>query len=250
MTLYRQQPSLLKANTAWNGSLYSIVRVQVRLVLLHHIRILWGGAPSAVNWNVRGFRSMHLYPDNLSLITLYALAVFFDRYAMHPRYFWLRIQPMMFSGGTNMRTSLQSTLLFINHPVEKYFSNKTPRVVYPRESGYSSVPNKRTSTPYLISTKLSPCTLLFGTASLSILLDLCQIFRPNLKKFWEKLGIFSKVFLLINKVAGFSLYSSILIKIPPCTLIWFLSKFHPVRLFRPVCLFGRLEYVLCSNVAL
>ena len=34
--------------------------------------------------------------------------------------------------------------------------------------GYSSLPNKRTCTPYLILTKLPPCTLLFGTASLSI----------------------------------------------------------------------------------
>ena len=33
---------------------------------------------------------------------------------------------------------------------------------------YSSVPNKRTCTPYLISNKLPPCTLLFGTGSLSI----------------------------------------------------------------------------------
>ena len=33
---------------------------------------------------------------------------------------------------------------------------------------YSSLPNKRTCTPYLIPTKLPPCTLLFGTASLSI----------------------------------------------------------------------------------
>ena len=35
-------------------------------------------------------------------------------------------------------------------------------------NAYSSLPNKRTCTPYLISTKLPPCTLLFGTASLSI----------------------------------------------------------------------------------
>ena len=36
---------------------------------------------------------------------------------------------------------------------------------------YSSLPNKRTCTPYLILTKLPPCTLLFGTASLSIFLN-------------------------------------------------------------------------------
>ena len=57
-------------------------------------------------------------------------------------------------------------------------------------SWYSSVPNKRTCTPYLISTKLPPCTLLLGTASLSIFFYFCQIFRPNLEKIWEKLDIF------------------------------------------------------------
>ena len=67
--------------------------------------------------------------------------------------------------------------------------------------------------------KIPPCTLLFGTASLSIFLDFCQIF------FWKKLGIFSKIFLIINKIASFYPVPSILIKIPPCTLIWFLSKF-------------------------
>ena len=36
---------------------------------------------------------------------------------------------------------------------------------------YSSLPNKRTCTPNLILTKLPPCTLLFGTASLSIFLN-------------------------------------------------------------------------------
>ena len=36
---------------------------------------------------------------------------------------------------------------------------------------YSSLPNKRSCTPYLIFTKLPPCTLLFGTASLSIFLN-------------------------------------------------------------------------------
>ena len=35
-------------------------------------------------------------------------------------------------------------------------------------AAYSSLPNRRTCTPYLISAKLPPCTLLFGTASLSI----------------------------------------------------------------------------------
>ena len=39
------------------------------------------------------------------------------------------------------------------------------------EQTYSSVANKRTCKPYLILTKLPPCTLLFGTASLSIFLD-------------------------------------------------------------------------------
>ena len=68
---------------------------------------------------------------------------------------------------------------------------------------YSSVPNKRTCTPYLTSTKLPPCTLSFGTASLSIFLDFCQIYRPNMENFWEKLGMFSKVFLIIYKIASF-----------------------------------------------
>ena len=91
--------------------------------------------------------------------------------------------------------------------------------------------SKRTCTPYLISTKLPPCTLLFGTASLSIFLDFCQIFRPNLDFFWKKLGIFSKIFLIINYIASFypvlqyfnqnfTLYAYLIfVKIPPCTLI-------------------------------
>ena len=41
-------------------------------------------------------------------------------------------------------------------------------LISPPMPSYSSVPNKRNCTPYLISTKLPPCTLLFGTASLSI----------------------------------------------------------------------------------
>ena len=71
---------------------------------------------------------------------------------------------------------------------------------------YSSFPNKRTCTPYLILTKLPPCTPLFGTASLSIFLnfsEFCQIFRPNLENFWEKLGVFSRVSLIINKIVSF-----------------------------------------------
>ena len=40
-----------------------------------------------------------------------------------------------------------------------------------QELNYSSVPNKRTCTPDLILTKLPPCSLLFGTASLSIFLN-------------------------------------------------------------------------------
>ena len=40
------------------------------------------------------------------------------------------------------------------------------------EWDYSSLPNKRTCTPYLILTKVPPCMILFGTASLSIFLNI------------------------------------------------------------------------------
>ena len=33
--------------------------------------------------------------------------------------------------------------------------------------------------------------------------DFCQIFRPNLEKFWEKLSKFLRVFLIMNKIASF-----------------------------------------------
>ena len=50
-----------------------------------------------------------------------------------------------------------------------------------RLSIYSSLPNKRTCTPYLILIKLPPCTLLFGPVRLFIfgIWIFFQIFRPN-----------------------------------------------------------------------
>ena len=44
---------------------------------------------------------------------------------------------------------------------------------------YSSVPNKRTCTPYLISTKLPPCTLLFWPVRLFIF-GIWNLFSKNL----------------------------------------------------------------------
>ena len=73
---------------------------------------------------------------------------------------------------------------------------------------YSRVPNKRACTPYLILTKLPPCTLLFGCARLSISVNFCQIFRPNLDIFWQKLGIYSTLHTYL-----------VFVKIPPCMLI-------------------------------
>ena len=105
----------------------------------------------------------------------------------------------------------------LGHSFEIFRAERSCAATTCNLSPYSSVTNKRTCTPYLISTKLPTCTLLFGTESLSIFLNFSQIFRLNLEIFLEKLGIFWKVFLIINKVL-------------PCTLV-FWSKFHPVRLF-------------------
>ena len=73
---------------------------------------------------------------------------------------------------------------------------------------YSSVPNKRTCTPYLILTKLSPWPVrsysgLQAYLFFWIFKDFCQIFSPNLEMFWEKIGILSKVSPIMNKIASF-----------------------------------------------
>ena len=108
---------------------------------------------------------------------------------------------------------------------------------------YSSLPNQRTSTPYLFWPNFHPVRSYSGLQAYLffwIFKDFCQIFRPNLEKFQNPL-------LLWIKLPFFTLHSSNLIKISPCTLIWFLSKFHPVSLLGPVRLFERLEYISHSN---
>ena len=52
----------------------------------------------------------------------------------------------------------------------------------------------QTSTLYAL---IRDCKLIY-------FLDFCQIFRPNLENFWEKLGIFSKVSPIMNKIASFT----------------------------------------------
>ena len=59
----------------------------------------------------------------------------------------------------------------IEHYVSKYFLPRGNFHFSNYLSPFSSLPNKRTCTPYFILTKLPPCTLLFGTASLSIFLN-------------------------------------------------------------------------------
>ena len=61
---------------------------------------------------------------------------------------------------------------------------------------YSSVPNKLACSPYLILTKLSACTLLFGPARLFIFLDFFWIFVKYLGLNLQKLGLFSGKFCL------------------------------------------------------
>ena len=66
---------------------------------------------------------------------------------------------------------------------EQYSYESRPRInsqTFRLVRMYSSLPNKRTCTPFLILTKLPPCTLLFGTAS-----------------------IFSKVSPFMNEIANF-----------------------------------------------
>ena len=107
----------------------------------------------------------------------------------------------------------------------------------------------RACSRYLILTKLSPCTLLFGTARLLIFLGFegfCQIFRPNPTKnrfifwlllfiwlmdqiksllLWINLPIFTlhsfKYFELNSTLDVFSGLHAFLtfVKIPPCMLI-------------------------------
>ena len=122
-----------------------------------------------------------------------------------------------------------------------------------RDTQYSRVPNKRACTPYLISTKLPPCPLLFGSARLFSIVNFSQIFRPKLDKFWLKLGIFSSDFYLfgflhvqrVNKVSLIMNKTTKTARFHPALFLVFWAKFHPAGLFRTACLFD-----FCQNSTL